>query len=75
MSDNSPPPVYRDLVNSMAFDPVAPPPSPHWDPWKLDENYPPTAGELAGTLMLQAQPVLWQEETHDGQETGAADAG
>ena len=58
-------PVYKDLVEFMGFDPGLPPPACHWDPWLLDETYPPTVGELAGSLAESLQPKLIGDSTDE----------
>lgn len=51
------PPLYEELVNSMAFDPGAVPDT-EFAPWGLDETYPPTVSELVRTYTAIVSPTL-----------------
>ena len=59
----TPLPTYQQLVQDMSFDPGEPFTVDPFEPWMLDEAYPPSFGELVGTLS--------QEEKSDA-EPGAA---
>lgn len=69
--NKTPPPMFEELVRDLNFDPGAPFLVEDFQPWGLDEAYPPTVGEMIGALS-----VTENEGTQgEGQSEGADDAG